>query len=415
MMLWRLAWRNLWRQRTRTLILVSAVTFSYALLLVSMGLGDDSHQQMLDAAVEGAGGQVIIHREGYWETLAGDLVIPDGDRVLEEAAAVEGVAHAIPRIRLPGLVSTSAGARAVEILAIDPTLEAHLLDVHEELARGERLDRTELDDPILLGSLLAEHLEAEVGDRVVVTASDPEGELTRGLFRVAGILESGIRQLDEGLAYTRLASMQEVLDSPGTLTQVGIVLEEGAPVEEVAGALETALAGGAVPLEVLTWQEAVPEMVGFIETDDAFLYIYAAVMFVVVAFAIANTFLVAVNERIREFGLLNALGLRGGRLGRLVLAETAVLTLVSLGVGLALGIGGHLAIDHWGIPVTLWGMEEMELAGVDISDMIIRSRISPLKWAVASAAVLVTTVGSSLFAAVKASRLLPAEAMRFYE
>lgn len=414
-MLPRIAWRNLWRQRTRTVILLSAVTFSYALLLVSMGLGDDSHQQMLDAAVEGAGGDILVHREGYWETLAADLVIRDGPALARLAAGVDGVSAAIPRIRLPALLSTSSGARAVELLAVDPELESALTDIHEHLVEGERLDVTGTRSPVLLGIRLAEDLEVGLGGRVVLTASAPDGELTRGLFRVAGFLETGLRELDETLAYTTLATAWEALGDSAAVTQVGVLVEEPGSEEVLAETLRAALAGGAEPLEVLTWRQAVPEMVGFIETDDAFLYIYAAVMFVVVAFAIANTFLVAVTERVREFGLLNALGLRGRRVGGLVLWETAVLTLLALGIGLVLALCGHLAISHWGIPVSLWGMEEMELAGVDISDLVMRSRITPVKWAVASLAVLVTTVGSAVFAAVKAARLAPAEAMRFYE
>lgn len=414
-MLLRMAWRNLWRQRNRTLILVSAITFSYALLLVAMGIGDESHQQMLDAAVEGAGGDVLVHRDGYWATLAGDLVITDADAVLAQVRRVEGVAAAIPRIRLPALLSTATGARAMELLAVDPALEGLLVDPHEYLEEGERLDETELASPVLLGVRLARDLDVALEDRVVLTASDPEGELRRGLFRVAGILESGIRQLDESLAYTTLSALQEAMESPGTVTQVGVLLADGARVEAVARRVEEAVAGREPALEVLTWEEAVPEMVGFIETDDAFLYIYVAVIFVVVAFSIANTFLVAVTERIREFGLLNALGLRGTRVGGLVLAETAVLTLVSLGVGLALALAGHAAIAHWGIPVSAFGMEEMELAGVELSDMVMRSKITVPKWVVASLGVVVTTVGSASFAAVKAARLAPAEAMRFYE
>ena len=415
-MLLRLAWRNLWRQRARTLILISAVTFSYALLLVSMALGDDSHAQMLDAAVEGAGGDILIHRAGYWETLAGDLVLEPGMEVLAAAAGVEGVRAAIPRVRVPALASTSSAARAVELLAVDPVREAALVDVHEHLEEGERLDVTGLTAPVLLGSLLAEDLEAVPGSRVVLTASAPDGELTRGLFRVAGILESGIRQLDESLAYTTLPAVWTMLDSPGTLTQVGVGLDEGADAEAVAGRLREVVGRvSAQPTEVLTWQEAVPEMVGFVETDDAFLYIYGAVMFVVVAFAIANTFLVAVTERIREFGLLNALGLPGRKLGALVLTETAALTTVALTVGLALALAGHLALDHWGLPVALWGLDQMELAGVDFSSLVMRSEITPVKWVIATVAVAVTTVLSAAFAAVKAARLLPAEAMRFYE
>ncbi|UCC24109.1 MAG: ABC transporter permease [Gemmatimonadales bacterium] len=414
-MLPRLAWRNLWRQRTRTLILISAVTFSYALLLVAMGVGDDSHQQMLDAAVEGAGGDVLVHRDGYWSTLAADLVLPDGLAVAERARGVEGVAEAIPRIRLPALVSTADGARAVDLLAVDPLVEEALVDIHEHLVEGERLDATALESPILLGIRMAEDLETEVGGRVVLTASGWDGELTRALFRVAGFLETGIREVDETLAYTTLQAAWGALGDSATVTQVGVLVQEGTDVEVLAEALREGLGRDGVPVEVLTWRQAVPEMVGFIETDDAFLYIYAAVMFVVVAFAIANTFLVAVTERVREFGLLNALGLRGRRIGVLVLVETAVLTLVAVGVGFAIALAGHLAIDHWGIPIAIWGMEDMELAGVNISDMVMRSQITTSKWIVATVAVMVTTVGSAVFAAVKAARLVPAEAMRFYE
>lgn len=414
-MLFRLAWRNLWRQRSRTLILVSAVTFSYALLLVSMGIGDDSHQQMLEAAVEGSGGDILVHRDGYWATLAGDLVIRDADVVVERVREVEGVAAAIPRIRLPALLSTSTGARAMELLAVDPELESLLADPHEYLEEGERLDETELGSPVLLGAVLAEDLDVGLEDRVVLTASDPEGELRRGLFRVAGLLESGIRQLDESLAYTTLAALQATMDSPGTVTQVGVLLDEGVRVATVADRIRAAVSDREPALEVLTWEQAVPEMVGFIETDDAFLYIYMAVIFVVVAFSIANTFLVAVTERVREFGLLNALGLKGIRVGGLVLAETVVLSLVSLGAGLALGLAGHAAIAHWGIPISAFGMDEMELAGVQFSDMVMRSKITVPKWLLASLGVVLTTVGSAVFAAVKAARLAPAEAMRFYE
>jgi len=168
-------------------------------------------------------------------------------------------------------------------------------------------------------------------------------------------------------------------------------------------------------LEVLTWQEAVPEMVGFIEIDDAFLYIYLVVIFAIVAFAIANTFLMAVMERVREFGLLNALGLRGGGVARLLLTETFLMTCLAMAIGFVLGFAGHLAASRWGIPVAMWGVDEMELSGVDFSSLVMRSKINPLKWFSASVLVALVTLGSALYPAWRASRFQPAEAMRFYE
>jgi ABC-type antimicrobial peptide transport system permease subunit len=155
-------------------------------------------------------------------------------------------------------------------------------------------------------------------------------------------------------------------------------------------------------------------MVGFIEVDDAFLYIYLVVIFAIVAFAIANTFLMAVMERVREFGLLNALGLRGSGVAGLLLTETVLMTAVAMSIGFLLGLAGHLAASHWGIPVSAWGVDSMEVSGVDFASMVMRSKITPIKWVAASILVALVTLGSALYPAWRASRLAPSEAMRFF-
>jgi ABC-type antimicrobial peptide transport system permease subunit len=138
-------------------------------------------------------------------------------------------------------------------------------------------------------------------------------------------------------------------------------------------------------------------------------------MFAIVAFAIANTFLMAVMERVREFGLLNALGLRGSGVAKLLLAETLLMTLLAMSVGFVLGFAGHLAASHWGIPVAMWGVDNMEVSGVDFASLVMRSKVNPVKWAAASVLVALVTLGSALYPAWRASRFEPAEAMRFYE
>ncbi|MFW5904992.1 MAG: ABC transporter permease [bacterium] len=419
--LWKVAWRNLWRHRGRTFIMGSAVAFIYALTLVGLGVNDDGHRRMLDEATRAAGGDILVHGDGYWSSRASDIVVRDAERVLEEVGSVEGVRVAIPRILVNGLLSTSTASSAVFLQGIRPDVESEISDIRDDLVEGRFLEG-EVSDPLVLGRELAERLELELGDRVVLTASDPDGELVRALFHLSGILETGSRQLDETVGYTTVDAARSAVGMEGALTQIGVLLTDDADVDAVTVRIRSRLgtegsgaAGAAGDLEVLPWQEAVPEMVGFIELDEAFGAIYMVVLLVVVLFSIANTFLMAVMERVRELGLLNALGLRGGGIARLLLAETALLTLLSMGLGFALGYGGHLAISHWGISVAAWGLEEMQISGVDLSDLVFYSTLDPVRWGLASALVAGATVASAIYPAWRAARLAPAEAMRFFE
>jgi len=313
-----------------------------------------------------------------------------------------------------GLVSSSSGNRILFLQGIDPVREHALHDLSEDLKVGEYLDGTDREDPIILGSLVVEKLELDLGDRVVLTATQPDGEVTRALFHLTGVIETGLKDIDEVMGITTLAAAQNALAAEETLTQIGVLTEPGLPSDSVASLIETSVRANGNGLEVLTWQEAIPEMVGFIEVDDAFLYIYLVVILAIVAFAIANTFLMAVMERVREFGLLNALGLRGSGVAGLLLTETLLMTVLAMSIGFILGFAGHLAASHWGIPVAIWGVDNMEVSGVDFAALVMRSKITPIKWVAASIVVVLVTLGSALYPAWRASRLAPSEAMRFF-
>ena len=413
-MLWKMAWRNLWRHRGRSLIMTSAVALAYALMLLGMGINDDGHARMLAEAARAAGGDVLVHGEGYWETRGGDIVVPDGQAVAERLRALPGVEAAIPRVIVTGLMSTSSDNRPVMLQGVRPELEARLTDHADDLVQGTFL-QDERPDPLVLGTRLARRLEVDLGDRVVLTATGPDGEVTRALFHLTGLMETGTRQLDEVIGFTTLEAAGRALAMGRAVTQIGLDLADDAAPEAVAAAAREALDSQASGLEVLTWAEAIPEMVGLVELDDAFGRIYMAVIFAVVLFSITNTFLMAVMERVREFGLLNALGLRDRGIGGLMLAETLLMTALAMGAGFVLAYAGHLAVDHWGIAVASYGVEEMEMSGVDMSDLVIYSTIDPIKWLTGSLLVALATIGSALYPAWRASRLAPAEAMRFFE
>lgn len=221
------------------------------------------------------------------------------------------------------------------------------------------------------------------------------------------------------LAYTTLEAARGAIAMDERVSQIGVIIADGANQQAVAASLRQALTGGEQPgigaLEVLTWQEAIPEMVGLLEFDQAMSYIYVIVIFIIVLFAIANTFLMAVMERVREYGLLNAVGLSPRRIGALVIWESALLAMIAMAVGFALGFAMHAAVAQVGINPAEMGAGDFEMAGIGVSDMIIRSKLNPLKWFVGSVCVFVVVMFSALYPAWRATRLAPAEAMRFYE
>jgi ABC-type lipoprotein release transport system permease subunit len=170
LMLLKLAWRNLWRHRGRTLIMASAVALAYGILLVGLGVNSHAHERMLTEAARAAGGDVLVHARGYWDTRATDLVVEDAAATVERLRAVPGVAHVIPRVLTMGLVSTSADNRPVLLQGIRPELEVALRDPARDLDEGTFLD-ADMSAPIVLGWRLAQRLEVGIGDRVVLTGT----------------------------------------------------------------------------------------------------------------------------------------------------------------------------------------------------------------------------------------------------
>ncbi len=408
----RLAWRNLWRNRTRSVITSSAISLSLALQLVAYGISDSAYGKMIDAAVRSAGGSVLVHAEGWWESRATDQVLLKAEQRLQVIESVPGVRAAIPRVIVNGLVSSARGNAGVVLMGVDAAREAQLNDMGRFLKSGVFVGApTDLRNPIVLTRKVATDLKLELNDRVVVTTTDTEGEVTRLAFRLAGVLDTGSGLVD-ALAYTPIGSLQRQLRITDTVTQIGVLVDSDEARAEVAARLKQSLAPGG---EVLTWDEAMPEMVGFIEVDRRTGTMFGFFIFIVVAFGIANTMLMAVLERVRELGLLGALGLSPGGIARLVLVEATLLGLVSIAWGVLLAFAGHRWIAAEGLDYSeMVGGEGLEISGVLLEDMVMYSVITPDRWLYTCIGVLVLVVISALYPAWRAARLQPATAMRTY-
>ncbi len=409
--MWKMAWRNLWRNRTRTLITATAIGFVYAIYLISTGVQEWSFQEMRAAASKAAGGDVLVQPVGFADEPGNGLVLAKGDALIEELGMAPGVRVVAPRVHVEGMLSTSASTVPVTVRGVDPDTEPKIHDISAYLSDGTWFE-AELESPLVLGKVLVDELDVEIGDRVILTANDVNGEMGRHLFHLAGIVSTGSRASDYGIAIARVEDARRALGIDEGFTQIGLV---GGDRFALADGVRGAIADDRV--EVLPWDQAMPELVGFIEMKKGGGAMMGVLLFFVVLFSIVNTFMMVVMERVREFGLLGALGLTPWQSAKVLLIESTLLAFVSMaiGLGVALALHGYISVAGIDIAALSGDSASMDVAGVSLTDTVIRSAIDPASWIGASISVLVMVLVAALYPAWKASRLVPAEAMRFYE
>ena len=413
--MWRLAWRNLWRNRTRTIITGSAIALTLMLRLVTVGLNASNYEKMLQGAEKSAGGAILVHANGYWEARTGAYILSDAARRQAALEQLQEVSVVVPRVMMSGLLSSANGNMGVQAVGIVPEREKAVQDWQRYLTEGTFLGGDGDTAEIVLGKAIVKTLDVELGDRIVLATTDPKGRATQGLFYLGGILSTGSRMTDKGLAFVRLADAQDALGISDGVSQLGVVLTTRDTHASVKPAVERSVAlPGANTAEVLTWEEANPQMVKLIESDRKTNDGISWVIMLVVAFGIVNTFLMVVLERVRELGLLGALGMTPGQVARLLLWEGAMLGAVFVGLGLLLGGLAHHELATTGIDMTEV-MGEVEIGGVLLEDMHLRSKLVWSQWLSAALGIFGIVVASALYPAFKATRLEPAQAMRTYE
>ena len=412
--MWKLAWRNIWRNKPRTLIVVSAIAFTFALNLVSLGVSESNYTKMEKAAAEGAGGNLLIHGEGYWENQTNEAFIADPAPILQALEGVEGIRRVQRKVYINALLTSPTGSTGARVTGVVPDEDPELDKLSPFVVDGGAFVAAEPNGKIVLGIGVVDELGVKLGDRVVLTATAPNGEVVRALFHLGGVLDTQFEAIDDSSAYVHLADAQKAIGLGEGLTQLGVVIDEDSHRFETRDAVRKALGAHAAGLELLNWDEAVPELVGFIEVDRSFGYIFDVILFIIVAFGIANTLLMAVMERVRELGLLGALGLNPAKIATLVVFETILVALVALTSGFLLGYGIHVWFRDVGLDVAeLYG--DADFSGVTLTDPMMNSALNPSTWGIAASLVFLLVLFSALYPAWKASRMEPAQAMKTYE
>ena len=411
-----LALRNLGRELRRSALTAAAMALGLALLIWSRSLADGAHEDWIDAGVRLGEGHVTFTASGYRdsESLDDRLSPAQLDVSLAALAEVElsgALATAPPltsvRVETRGLASTPDGALPVFIVGVEPSVEPAFSKLGEEVVDGRYLEDGDRLHTYL-GASLAGRLGVATGSRMVLTAQSVSGDIEGQLVRVVGTYSTGVQGLDESLVHIPLATAHAWLGVEGA-TSVAVLLPHSTFTDPVRDEMASATRPDGI--QVVGWQESLPDLYAALQLDDGGDWAFHVILFIIVALAILNAIFMSVLHRKRELGLLRALGLSGGETGLVVYIEGVLLTAASGIVGVALGMAIVFVFFRDGMDLSGLMPDDINFGGIAFDPVMVP--VIQAKHVVQSV-LLTATIGlaASFFPAWHAARLDPAESVK---
>jgi ABC-type lipoprotein release transport system permease subunit len=403
----RLAWRNIWRHRRRTIIIVLAMGLSLAMMMMYDGMMDGFNNAIAGNAVRVLGGNVQVHAAGYRAKVDSNPLLPlaDDAAVVNAALAQPEVIAASRRIQTGGLISNHEGAFSMSIIGIEPEAEAPVSLIAEHIVDGRYLEPTD-EDAVLIGNGLAEALAINVGDRITMVGSDIHKQNRQRTMTVIGIYDVGIPSIEKSTAYISLAEAQSLFNLRGQSTEVQITLKKVGSEPALVAALTPQLPG----YEVESWEKNYPELGNAIGRKSIVMDIFSVIIVMIAGIGILNLLMMAVYERTREIGLLGAMGLKPRQIATTFILEGALIGIVGVIAGIALGLVTNLSLGKV-------GMDYSQFAGVTEYMALISGKVYPtlgvskLFWRASVVAVIAAL--AALIPALIASRREPSEALHY--
>lgn len=402
----RLAWRNIWRQKRRTWLTALAMIFSNTLLVFMISLQFGSYDMMINNTLRMFSGQAQIQREGYLEN----------QKMRQDVAGIRALASTV-RDRFPAmnvaaranafvLLSSEQRSFATQVVGVEPSFEPSVSTIPGLLSQGRYLQDADAAE-IVIGSVMARNLKIGVGEDLTFLGSGKDGSFAAGVVKVVGIFNSGSQDLDRSLAQMPLVYFQDAFAMEGSGHVIALALDD---LDELPYRLESLRAELAAQddIVVLDWETLMPGLKQAIQADFTSAWFMYGVLIILVAFSVLNTQLMSVLERTREFGVIMALGIKPRRLALLVVLETLLMAALGLLIGVLLGavVAGYLSQAGFAYP----GMDELG-AKFNMPSVIYPS-FDALSLLLGPTVVFVFCLFAAIYPALKLYGLRPVEAMR---
>jgi len=397
-----LAWRNLWRNHRRTIVMVSAITIGVWAMIFMTALMRGMVNDMVRDGIRALPGHVQVHHPDFRDDPSINNLVPTRDSVLSASLSQAGFEGWASRVRVPAVISSERESRGVTLIGVDPVRERSIDALGSIVAAGRSLKDAE-DNGVILGRKLAEKLETEIGKRIVLMSQDPDNEIADRGFRVVGLFEANLELYEEMYVFAGKATLQKMLHIEDQVTEVAILASGYRDVTSLTLQVR-ALSGD--DTEVLPWQEIDTYLGSMLRVMDGFVLVWMIVIFLALSFGLVNTLVMAVFERIREIGLMLALGMRPASILGQVVIESVLLLVIGLLIGNVLAWASVVPLaDGIDISGVAAGMEMFGASSILYPELTLKDMIT------ANVVVLVLGFFASLSPAWRASRYEPIEAI----
>ena len=401
-MILKIAWRNVWRSKGRSTVVMGSIVVGIWALLVGSGFMNGFMVGYMNEAINFDISDIQVHQPEFKQDLDINFSIPDGKAKAADIRTWEGVKAVTTRSIVNGMIASPKKANGIQIRGIDKIHEAEVTSLDSLLIEGTYFEGIKRN-PIIIGSKLAENLHTKLRAKVVLTFNDSKGNITSAAFRVAGIVKSSSLNINERYVYVLQSDLNKLLNTGSQVHEIAIITEENVDITAIVNQY-----AAKYPNDLIEdWKLIAPELAFMQEMYGSMLYVLMFIILTALIFGIINTMLMAVLERIKELGMLMAIGMNKIRIFLMILIETLCLAIIASPFGLLIS---YLTITYYrsaGVDLTNYS-EGLEAFGYG---SILYPYIADSTYLVVTTGVILTAFLAAIYPALKAIRLKPVEAL----
>jgi putative ABC transport system permease protein len=398
------AWRNLWRNKLRSLIIIAAFTLGIFSAIFIIAFLNGMINSRVQAVIGTELSHIQIHKTGFLDNDQFSLRFTVNDSTLRKLERTPHVVASSKRIIINSMVASAEKGTGVKISGIDPDQEKKVTSLHSMITQGEYLGN-EGHNSVIVSEKLARNLKVRLHNKIILTVQDDQSNITGGSFRIVGIYHTDDQIFDEQNIFVRNSDLAKLTGiSPDEAHEIAILLDDNKNTEKVTSSLASLFPG----LEVKNWQQLSPDAGAFVEAMNQYTYIFTLIILLALCFGIVNTMLMVIMERVHELGMLMAIGMHRAKVFTMIMFETILLSLSGGVAGIILGWVATKYFGRNGIDLYFWKEAFGELGYSSLVYPAIETRVL----FITTLLVLAAGIVSALYPSMKAIHFKPAQAIR---